>query len=213
LHVPDPAARGEATGHPSSDARPRGRPRSEKSKAATLEAAGELLLERGLEAVSMDAIAERAGVSKATIYRWWPTKETLAIDALYEDWAAAYPLAPDTGSVRDDLRGIFLPWVDHITARPHARVLAALITRARTDEGFAEEFDRRLVQPRRDRARPIFDRGIMRGELRENTDVELALDLVYGPVYHRFLQGHLPLSRSFVRAVIDSALCGLLARE
>lgn len=208
---PAPAA-AEAEQSPAATRR-RGRPRSEKSKAAILAVAGELLLERGLDAVSMDAIAERAGVSKATIYRWWPTKETLAIDALYEDWAAAYPVAPDTGCLRDDLRGVFLPWVDHIVKRPYARVLGALITRARTDEAFAKEFDQRLVQPRRDRARIVFARAIERGELPAGTDVELALDLLYGPVYHRFLQGHLPLSRGFVEAVIDAALCGLLPRE
>jgi AcrR family transcriptional regulator len=171
------------------------------------------LLEHGLEAVSMDAIAERAGVSKATIYRWWPTKETLAIDALYEDWAAAYPVAPDTGSLRDDLLGIFLPWVTHIATRPYARVLGALLTRARTDDDFAEELDQRLVQPRRNRARPIFERAVARGELPQDTDIELALDLLYGPVYHRFLQGHLPLTPAFVEAVIDAGLLGLLPRD
>ena len=67
----------------------RGRPRSEKAREAILAAAAELLLERGLGAVSMDAVAEQAGVSKATIYRWWPTKETLALDALYHEWDAA----------------------------------------------------------------------------------------------------------------------------
>lgn len=192
--------------------RRRGRPRSERSKAAILAAAGELLLEQGLEAVSMDAIAERARVSKATIYRWWPTKETLAIDALYEDWSYAYPEAPDTGSIRNDLLGVFLIWADHITTRPYARVLGALITRARTDPAFADEFNQRLVQPRRDRARPIFDRAIARGELPPDTDVELALDLLYGPVYHRFLQGHLPVTREFVEAVIDAVLYGLMPR-
>lgn len=193
--------------------RRRGRPRSEKSKAATLAAAGELLLDNGLEAVSMDAIAERAGVSKATIYRWWPTKETLAIDALFEDWEAAYPVAPDTGRLRDDLYGVFLPWVDHIVKRPYARVLGALLTRARTDDEFAREFDKRLVQPRRDRARLIFHRAIERSEIPADIDVELCLDLLYGPVYHRFLQGHLPINRPFVEAVIDAALSGLLPRE
>ena len=69
----------------------RGRPRSEKARLAILEAATELLLVQGLSAVSMDAVAERAGVSKATIYRWWPTKETLALDALFNEWAAARP--------------------------------------------------------------------------------------------------------------------------
>lgn len=198
---------------PPDGGRRRGRPRSEKSTAAILAAADELMLERGLEAVSMDAIAERAGVSKATIYRWWPTKETLAIDALYEDWAAAYPVAPDTGALREDLLGVFLPWADHITKRPYARILGALLTRARTDRDFAAEFDQRLVQPRRDRARVIFRRAMERGELPADTDVELALDLLYGAVYHRFLQGHLPVSRDFVAAVIDSALSGLLPRD
>ncbi len=74
----------------------RGRPRSEKAHNAILEAAAELLLDNGLAAVSMDAVATRAGVSKATIYRWWPTKETLALDALYHEWAAVPP-ARDTG--------------------------------------------------------------------------------------------------------------------
>lgn len=194
-------------------ARRRGRPRSEKSKAAILTAAGELLLERGLEAVSMDAIAERAGVSKATIYRWWPTKETLAIDALHEDWAEAYPEAPDTGQVRGDLLGVLLPWASKITTRPYARVLGALLTRARTDPAFADEFNQRLVQPRRDRARPIIGRAVARGELPAETDVELALDLLYGAVYHRFLQGHLPITPDFVEDVIDAVLRGLLPRD
>jgi AcrR family transcriptional regulator len=211
--VPDTESEREDPARSSSGTRRRGRPRSEKSTQAILAAAGELLLEHGLEAVSMDAIAERAGVSKATIYRWWPTKETLAIDALYEDWAAAYPVAPDTGSLRDDLLGILLPWVNQIATRPYARVLGALLTRARTDDSFARELDERLVQPRRNRARPIFERAIARGELAADTDVELAMDLLYGPVYHRFLQGHLPLTETFVEAVIDAVLRGLLPRD
>src|SRR6202161_2729160 len=81
----------------------RGRPRSEKAHKAILAAAAGLLLEHGLAQVSMDAVAERAGVSKATIYRWWPTKETLALDALYTEWAAAAPVPQDTGSLRGDL--------------------------------------------------------------------------------------------------------------
>ena len=210
--MPEPAARADPA-HRSGVAPRRGRPRSKRSTTAILAAAGDLLLEYGLEAVSMDAIAERAGVSKATIYRWWPTKETLAIDALYEDWAAAYPVAPDTGSLRDDLLGIFLPWVNQIATRPYARVLGALLTRARTDDTFAEELDQRLVQPRRNRARPIFERAIARGDLPQDTDIELALDLLYGPVYHRFLQGHLPLTPAFVEAVIDAGLLGLLPRD
>src|SRR3954447_24587005 len=89
----------------------RGRPRSEKAREAILGAAAELLLARGLGAVSMDAVAERAGVSKATIYRWWPTKEMLALDALYHEWAAVRPRARETGSLRGDLLSLLRPWV------------------------------------------------------------------------------------------------------
>src|SRR3954447_22223044 len=82
---------------------PRGRPRSQQAHKAILDAAAELLLTRGLSAVSMDTVAQQAGVSKATIYRWWPTKETLALDALYTEWAAAQPHPRDTGTLRGDL--------------------------------------------------------------------------------------------------------------
>src|ERR1039458_10796037 len=87
----------------------RGRPRSERARKAILEAAAELLLARGLSAVSMDAVAEQAGVSKATIYRWWPTKETLALDVLYTEWAAARPHPRDTGTLRGGLLALFWP--------------------------------------------------------------------------------------------------------
>ena len=86
----------------------RGRPRSEKAKQAILTAASELLLEHGLHAMSMDDVAERAGVSKATIYRWWGSKELLALDALATAWAAPVPAAQrDTGSLRGDLLETF----------------------------------------------------------------------------------------------------------
>ena len=102
----------------------------------------------------MDAVAERAGVSKATIYRWWPTKETLALDALYTEWAAVQPDPRDTGSLRGDLLSLLRPWVRLVRSRPYARVIAALLTEAQTDPAFAAEYHRRLVEPRRDRPAP-----------------------------------------------------------
>jgi AcrR family transcriptional regulator len=137
----------------------RGRPRSEKARGAILEAAAELLLERGLTAVSMDAVAARAGVSKATIYRWWPTKETLALDALHHEWAGGPP-ARDTGSLRGNLLSLLRPWARLAGRRPYGRVIAALLTEAQTDPAFAREYQERFVQPRRDQARAIFRRAI-----------------------------------------------------
>lgn len=195
------------------DAPRRGRPRSEKARDAILDAACELLLAHGLDAVSMDAVAERAGVSKATIYRWWPTKETLALDALYHEWDVGSGNARDTGSLRGDLLALIRPWMSLVGSRPYARVLGALITEVHTDPAFAEEFLARLVKPRRDTARLVFERAIERDEIAADTDIDLALDLLYGPLYLRLYQGHAPLNDRFVREVIDTALSGLLPRE
>jgi AcrR family transcriptional regulator len=186
----------------------RGRPRSEKARSAILEAAAELLLERGLGAVSMDAVAARAGVSKATIYRWWPTKETLALDALYTEWANV-PSAPDTGSLKGDLLALLRPWVRQATKRPYGRAIAALITEAQTNPAFQREYLERFVEPRRDQARAIFRRAIERGEIPASTKTEVVLDLLYGPVYHRLLHGHAPLNDRFIRDVIDITLAGI----
>lgn len=187
----------------------RGRPRSERARQAILAAAASLLLDRGLAAVSMDAVAERAGVSKATIYRWWPTKETLALDALYTEWAAAQPPVVDTGSLRGDLLALLRPWARAVGGRPYGRVIAALVTEAQTDPAFAAEYRDRVVSPRRAQARTIFTRAIARGEIAAGTKVEVAIDLVYGPLYHRMLHGHAPLDDEFVEDVVDMALAGI----
>jgi AcrR family transcriptional regulator len=196
---------------PSSDGPRRGRPRSEKAHEAILTAAAELLLARGLGAVSMDTVAEQAGVSKATIYRWWPTKETLALEALYHEWDTARSAPRDTGSLRGDLLAFLRPWIRRIRSRPYGRVMAALITEAQTDPAFAELYRARFVEPRREQGRQIFRRAIERGEIRADGDIEIVLDLIYGPIYHRLLHGHAPLTDRFVQAVVDSALTGLVA--
>ena len=187
----------------------RGRPRSEKARKAILDAAVELALARGLSAVSMDAVAERAGVSKATIYRWWPTKESLAMDALYTDWAAVRPPPCDTGSLRGDLLSMMRPWASLAGSRPYGRVIAALVTHAQTDPVFAAEYRQRFVEARRDQARVVFRRAIERGEIPADFKIEVALDLLYGAMYHRLLQGHAPMSDRFVRDVVDMALNGI----
>ena len=189
-----------------------GRPRSEKARNAILQATAELLLGPGLAGVSMDAVAERAGVSKATIYRWWPTKEALALDTLYQESARNRPPRRDTGTVRGDLLALLQPWARLVSSRPYGRVIAALITKAQTDPAFAEQYRARFVEPRRDEVRAFYARAIGRGELPPDTKVEVGLDLLYGPLYHRLLHGHAPLDDAFVRDVVDTTLAGLTAR-
>ncbi len=194
----------------SNDGNPRGRPRSQQAHTAILDAAAALMLDRGLAAVSMDAVAERAGVSKATIYRWWPTKEALALDALYTQWSTIRHLPRDTGSLRGDLLSLLRPWAKLAAGRPYARVLAALLTEAQSDPVFAIEYRQRFVEPRRDQARALFQRAVERGEIPKDTKVDVALDLLYGPLYHRLLHGHAPLTDRFVRDVVDMALNGIV---
>jgi AcrR family transcriptional regulator len=187
----------------------RGRPRSEKARLAILQAAADLLLDQGGGQVSMDAVAERAGVSKATIYRWWPSKERLVLDALVE-WASAGSPQRDTGTLRGDLLALALPWARDIRRRQFGRVIAALITEAQADPKFAADYRRHFVEQRREPMQAAFTRAIDRGEAPADLDIEVALDLVYGPLYHRLLHGHAPLTDRFVQQVVDLALNGIL---
>jgi tetracycline repressor-like protein len=101
------------------------------------------------------------------------------------------------------------PWVRLAKSRPYGRVLAALITEAQTDPVFAAEYRQRLIEPRRDWARVVFRRAIERGEIPADTKVEVALDLIYGPLYHRLLRRHAPLNDRFTQDVVDMALHGI----
>ena len=191
----------------------RGRPRSAKARDAILDATGELVLAHGLEAVSMDAVAEQAGASKATIYRWWTTKESLVLDALYREWDTARDSTHDTGSLQGDLLSLLLPWTRRITTRPYGGVIAALLAKAASDPGFRERYHERFLEPRRAAAGALFKRAIGRGEIPADISIDLALDLIYGPLYHRLLHGHGALSEQFVKDVIDAALTGAVASE
>jgi AcrR family transcriptional regulator len=186
----------------------RGRPRSEQARRAILEAASELLVAQGLAAVSVATVAARAGVSKATIYRRWHTKELLALDALFHAWADARPPARATGQLHADLLSLLRPWVELLRKRPYGHLVASLLAEAQTNAGFAEQYWLRLVGPRREEARALINRAIER-EPAAGTDFELALDLLYGPIYHRLFHGHAPLDEPFLHALVDSAVAVL----
>ena len=110
-----------------------------------------------------------------------------------------------------DLLALLHPWAHLVTTRPYARVIAALVTKAHTDPAFAGEYVAHLVAPRRDRARTAFTRAVDRGEIAPDAPVDVALDLLYGPLYHRLLHGHAPVDHAFVDDVVDLALHGILA--
>ena len=191
----------------------RGRPRSEARKQAILQAAFELLGEHGLAATSMEAVADRAGVSKATIYRWWDSKELLALDALYAAWDTADPAPRQNGTLRAEMLALVRPWVRLVATGPSARILTALLAEAQNDPEFGRAYRAHFVEPRRAQARAVFSRAIARGEISAGIDVEVAIDLLWGPLYHRLFHGHAPLNERFARRSVDTVLAGILPRD
>jgi AcrR family transcriptional regulator len=186
----------------------RGRPRSKEADRAILAAAAELLVERGLAEMSMEEVAARAGVGKATVYRRWSTRGTLALDAFVADYLRRQPL-PDTGSLRGDLTAALRTWMRLVTRTPVGRVLRGLLAEAQRDPALAAAWTERVIGPVRAEHRIIVRRAIARGEVPAETDPDVVMDLLYGSAYHRLLQGHLPLSDRFVAQVVDMIMSAL----
>jgi AcrR family transcriptional regulator len=183
-----------------------GRPRSAIADEAIREAAVELFAERGFEGLSVDEVAARAGVSKATIYRRYASKVDLVVEAA--SCLAALEVAfPDTGNLRADLRSFGRALIKGLKTSPAGRVMPVMISERRhypeLDEGY-----RRFVADRKTRTRQMLKRAINRGELPEDTDVEVMSSMLVGPVFHRFLITREPLTDAFVDALVDALLRG-----
>jgi AcrR family transcriptional regulator len=190
--------------------RGRGRPRSERARQAILAAAGELLRERGLHAMSADDIAARAGVSKATIYRWWDGKEAVALDAFLAQLEREDGPLPDTGSLRGDLIAAMGARVRSWEIDPAiGRAQACLIAETQADPALREAYLTRVMGPLRAEGRSIFLRAAGRGEVGADLEIEVALDLLYGALYHRMFVLHAPLDERFVRRAVDIVVAGL----
>jgi AcrR family transcriptional regulator len=157
-----------------------GRPRSAEAHQAILQAALDLAVEGGLAGMSMEGIAARSGVGKATIYRRWPTKHAVVADALRTILATVE--APDTGSVRDDF--VALAEQAMSNAPGALRLMPRLLTEASEDPELLAVCQEVLVEPRRAATREILRRAVERGQLRSDLDLELAIDALAGPVIY-----------------------------
>ncbi|HEY0716960.1 MAG TPA: TetR/AcrR family transcriptional regulator [Streptosporangiaceae bacterium] len=188
----------------------RGRPRSEQADRAIMAAALELLAERGIGGMSIEEVASRAGVGKATIYRRWSSKGALALDAFLAEFRDQQPL-PDTGTLRGDLRFSLRAWVRAVTRTPVGRILPDLIGEIQHNQHLAVTYRARVLEPLRQQHRIMLDRAIARGEIPAGTDREVALDLMFGAAQHRLLLGHLPLSDRFADQAVDVIVAGLQA--
>jgi len=187
--------------------RGRGRPRDESARRRILNAALDLMDETGFDRVTAEAIAGRAGASKATVYRWWPNKAAVVIEAFREAVAPELPLR-DTGSLRDDLTTQMRNFARVLSGRG-GRMLRSFVLAARSDPEVEAAFRSIWSDPRRAEARQILRQKQAAGQLRHDADLDLVLDSLYGPLYYRFLVKNEPPSQRYAEALADLVIQGL----
>lgn len=164
-----------------------GRPRSEKSKEAILDAAFRLLARIGYDRFTIEAVAAEAGAGKTTIYRWWKNKAALAVEAFFHSTANELAM-PDTGSAQQDFREQ-IGQLAELLRGDRGRAFAAMLGGARSDPALARELGERWLAPRRQWGVARMTRAQANGELREGVSVPAALALLYGPLYSPILFG------------------------
>jgi len=184
-----------------------GRPRSAECHDAILTAALELVEEVGFAALTIEGIAARAGCGKTTIYRRWPNKASVVMDAFLASTAPEISFR-DTGSTRENFRRQ-LRAVVKVLAGPPGRIIATVIGGGQLDPELGEAYRTRWQAGRRVESRQTLQQGISRGELRKDTNVDLVLDALYGPLYYRLLVKHAPLTPSYADALVDLVFPGL----
>jgi AcrR family transcriptional regulator len=191
--------------------RPPGRPRSEHADKAIMQAALELISEECFVNVSMEAIAARAGVAKATVYRRWSSKAALVVDAFFNEMSPQFPF-PDTGSVVEDFRQQMRS-VARVLSSKWGRIYATLIGRGLHDTELAEALRARWLEMRRSEARMVLRRGMERGELRSDVNLDVILDALYGPIFYRLFLGHAPLTPEYAEEHCRLAMSGIALKK
>jgi AcrR family transcriptional regulator len=187
-----------------------GRPRSEQAEQAIIEATLDLFAEQGFEGVCVEAVAARAGVGKATIYRRWPNKEELLLAAL-SSLKSPYP-EPKGESVRDDLVAMLSVMCADMADPRKARRYALLLGEGEKYPRLMARYKETVVQPRRELMRSVIRRGIASGELRADIDVEIAVLALTGTVLAKGKEADARLDGDLAARVVDELMLGLAAR-
>ncbi|WP_236710952.1 TetR/AcrR family transcriptional regulator [Streptomyces sp. 150FB] len=192
------------------EAAPRGRGRrpAEEVRHDILQAAGSVLLAESMAAFTIERVAQLAGASKTTIYKWWPSKGALALDGYMH--AVEDSLAfPDTGDITADLTSQLHAFVNLLTGTRAGRVLAELIGQAQTDPDLATAFSDLYSLGRRRLAAGVLQRAQQRGQIRPDADPRVIIDQLWGACYHRLLIPDEPLTEEFADALIANLMYGL----
>jgi len=182
----------------------RGRPRDPRTRAAILTAARGLLEKGGLTAVTIEAIANKAGVSRPTIYRYWPNAPAVAMAAFLE--ASGAPAAGKAS--RSPLAALRaqLHAVADAFAAPAGRSVAAMVAAAQSETELAKAFRNEFIARNRDAARLLLERCIEERLVAPPSDIDLALDLIFGTLFYRLLMGHAPITRALVDQLLAAVI-------
>ncbi|WP_106767397.1 TetR/AcrR family transcriptional regulator [Paenibacillus faecalis] len=181
-----------------------GRPRSAESKDAILNATVELLEKNGYSALTIEGVAAAAGVSKATIYRWWSNKTMLVMDAFLMLLTPQVKLN-ENASVRENFMNQ-LKGMAKVFNSTLGRSMLYVISGSESDSEVVETFMSQYLIPRRTEAKRILENGIEHGELRPNIDYDIVLDMIYGPLYFHVLIHKKKLDDSYIETFIEYIL-------
>jgi AcrR family transcriptional regulator len=188
-----------------------GRPRDEEARKRILDSAAKLLEDLCFEDITVDAIAEHSGAGKATIYRWWPNKAAVLIEAFRERISRELPIL-DSGDFRRDLRQQLQNFTEIIYRGRRGKVFRSFIAGAQADPEIAKAFRELWIRPRRAEARKLFERLIAEGVADRNLDADLAVEIVFAPLYYRLLTGWGEITPEYLDQLVDIVLRGYLAR-
>lgn len=186
-----------------------GRPRSEEAHRALLDATSRLMEAMPIRSITIEGIAKEAGVGKPTIYRWWDSKCALVMDAFLASAAPQVPF-PKEGSAVDAMTLQVKRVIELLRGRS-GRIAAEMVGEGQSDPHILEEFRERFFSHLLAPARAVIERGKETGELDPALDTDLALDLIYGPIYYRLLVGHRPLDDAFARTLPERVVPALKA--
>jgi AcrR family transcriptional regulator len=186
----------------------RGRPRSERARLAVLEAAADLLIEGGMTAATVEAIAARAGVGKATIYKWWPSRGHVALDSFF--MRTKTTMAVEAGaSLVEALTAQVGALVGLLRDPATGSLMREIVAVAQTDPDIRSALDTQWVRPRRVAVERVLREAAERGEIRADVDFAAAMDQLFAPLYYRLLFGHEPLDDRLTETLVRQVITGL----
>jgi AcrR family transcriptional regulator len=184
-----------------------GRPRSESSKIAILNATIDLLEKSGYSTLTIEAIAAHAGVGKATIYRWWANKSFLVFDAFLMSTETHMYFLEKT-SIRENFRQQ-LHTLANVLNGTLGRTMIALVAESGEDSELAKAFYTNYLNPRREDAKMILERAIAQGEIESTINIDVASDMLYGPIYFRILIYKKKVDAEFIDTLVDQVMKGI----